>query len=212
MAGTFRPVPLTVEMKLVGARGADPRITTVHYRYGATGFRPNAGNLNFLCQAFRDIVLPRLEACVSPQTAWQHIEATDINDATGARFDFALIGPYQGTRGSESYAGNVNVALAKHTTSRARGEVGRLFVMDLERDDIIDSVIQGALSLLLQALAASLLQALTDNVGTNYVPVVASKKHASFAPLTGVSFDSTSDELITRLKGHRKHKRHVSPV
>lgn len=212
MAGTFHPVPLTVEVKLVGARGSDPRITTVHYRYAATGFRPTVFNLNQLALNWRDTVLPHIEACVSPQTAWQHIEVTDINDVGGARYDLPLIGPYLGTRGSQSTAGNVNVALAKHTTSRARGEVGRLFVMDLAEGDIVDSVIQAALSALLQVLAAVLLQVLQDQSGNNYIPVVASKKHASFAPITAVSFDSISDELITRLKGHRKHKRHVSPA
>jgi len=210
MPSVFHPVPLTVEIKLVGNHGGDPRITTVHYRYAATGYRPTVAQLLGLAGQWRDIVLPSLEACVTPGTSWQHIQATDINDATGARADLALIGPYQGTRTGNTGAGNVNVALAKHTTSRAQGEVGRLFVMDLNAGDIVDAIIQGVLSNLLTVLAQKLLLIITDGSGDNFIPVVASKKHASFAPITSISFDSISDELITRLKQHRKHRRHAA--
>lgn len=210
MAGDYH-VPLTIEVRLEGEHEGDPRITTLHYRYAATGFRPNAAQLLAVANMFLTFVYPHLAACVTGLTRWHNIVVTDINDSAGARAELPLVGPYVGSRAGSPTAGNVQLALVKHVASRQRGANGRLFVMDLSNDDVVDSFISAALDVLLQTLINYLLRSLSDGTN-NYLPVVASRKHHSFSPIYSISYDSITDELITRLRNHRKHKRHHVPA
>lgn len=200
------PVPNTIRIQLKGDHEGDPRITTMDYRHGGANDPVDTATLLGTAQQWHDLVLPKLRACVSNSTGWDRIVATDIgrlhgNQATlnfPARLSGFAVGPVS--------PGDDNVAIAKVTDAHAKGETGRTFVMDLLASDIQDANIGVALQQRLADLALAMLLHLAP-FPYPVAPVVASLLHGAFHTILATRFDLITDHLITRLKGHRRHKR-----
>jgi len=203
----FHPVQNTAEVKFIGDRAGDPRITTLHYRYGPIGGpRPTTEELQDLAHAVRVGVLPFIVQCVTPGTRWTKTTARDIHDANGAYAEEVLNPIVVGGRANQgALPGNVQIHLAKKSSDPRKRGRGGMFLMDLAKVDIEDSNVLSSLQPLLIDLGVQLM--LNRGALRNFVAVVASKKFGTFAPIVGILFDLVSDSMRTRLKNHRRVKR-----
>lgn len=206
------PVPNTVEIKLLGIHEADPRESTFHYRHGGSNDPISTSDLLLLATNWWNNCGVPLRQCIDPNTSFISVTAQDIGRVGGAKNTYAITANSRGLRGNAPAPGNVNISLAKEVDVPLKGETGRFWVMDLWSSDVVDSIIQLGLQALLTTLMTALQVHLADSTRP-YAPVVASKKHGVFHTVTAMRTDQTTDELITRLKGHKKHrKRRVAPA
>lgn len=201
-----RIVPYTARVVVMGDHEGDKRETTLHYRY-SSAYVPVTLDMSTLADRVRTTVLPRLQACVTGQTVWTDIKAVDIGRVGGAQYDLALSPPVVGSRGGGAAPGDVQACLVKEAAIAGRGHNGRTFVMDLAQNDVTDAIIQNGLPALL-ALLATAIQTTFVTALTNFVPVIPSYLHTNFYLIAGVVFDLLTDNLRTRLKNKRRHKRH----
>lgn len=200
------PVPATVEIQLRGKHGADDRISTVHYRHGGIDEPISTSRLETMAINWITNVLPYLVPLVTAGTSWQKCVARDISRHGGAVWEQPILTANVGTHGGSPAPGNVGVAVAKDSDAHAKGETGRFWIMDIDTASVLDAVINGAFQALIVVLMGALQQHISDGVAL-YAPVVASKKHGVYHTITGMTTDSTTDEIITRLRGHKKHRR-----
>lgn len=205
------PVANTIRIQLLGDHEGDPRITTMDYRHGGANDPVASSTLQGAAQDWFDNVFPLLRACVSNTTQWNAIKATDIGRLHGNQYTLNFPARLAGLVTGQVAPGDDNVAIAKVTDAHAKGETGRLFVPDLGSAEIPDAIIQSTLQTRLAALAVGMLLHLAP-IPYPLAPIVASLLHGVFHTVTATRFDLTSDHLITRLKGHRRHKkRRVAP-
>ncbi|HJY08147.1 MAG TPA: hypothetical protein VJ323_17645 [Bryobacteraceae bacterium] len=204
----FHPVPNTVEVKIKGDHAGDPRITTLHYRYGPVGgSRPTQAELDDLLGTIIASVLSRLLSTVSNSTRWTELTAQDIHDQAGLTARRILNPILNGGQQGEVCPGNVQLCIGKKSNQSVPWGRGRLFVPDIAEGVQNDAVITPALAALALNLAAELL--INRGAIRNFVPVIASKTHVTWTPLIAATFNLVTDSLITRLRDHRRHKRRI---
>jgi hypothetical protein len=204
----FHPVPNTVEVKIKGDHAGDPRITTLHYRYGPVGGpRPTQAELDDLLGTIIATVLSRLLATSSNSTRWTELTAQDIHDLAGATARRVLNPILTGGRQGEVCPGNVQLVIGKKSNQAVPWGRGRLFIPDIAEGDQNDAVINASLAANVLSLAAELL--INRGAIRNFVPVIASKTHVTWTPLVATAFNLITDSLITRLKDHKRHKRRI---
>jgi len=204
----FHPVPNTVEVKIKGDHAGDPRITTLHYRYGPVGGpRPTDAELNDLLASVIATVLSRLLSTVSNSTRYTSLSAQDIHDSAGRYVERNLNPVLTGGQLGEVCPGNVQLCIGKKSNAPVPWGRGRLFIPDIAEAVQNDATITTAFSALVINLAAELL--LNRGAVRNFVPVIASKTHNTWTPLIAATFNLVTDSLITRLKDHKRHKRRI---
>lgn len=204
----FHPVANTVEVKIKGDHAGDPRISVFHYRYGPVGGpRPTAAELNDLLASIIATVLSRYLSCVSNSTRFTSLTAQDIHDQSGLFVERILNPVLNGGQQGEVTPGNVQLVIGKKSGQPLARARGRFFIPDIAEGVQNDSVITSTFQSLVLNLAIEFL--LTRGAIRNFVPVIASKKYGTFAPFIGAAFNVVTDSLITRLRDHRRHKRHT---
>ncbi len=203
----FHPVPLTIEVRITGDHGGDPRITTIHYRY-PIGAPPTLQLLTDVANDVATRILPKMAAMVHNTTRWTEVRATNINAAGGLSYTLSLSPPIIGQNIGDVLPGNVNFAMKKATTSTLKHAYGDVFMMDIPEQRQNDSVVDSTYLSLAAQLAAQLL--LRTPAAGLYPPVVASKTRLFFYSIVAVVFNNLLDSLYTRLKGKRRHKRRTT--
>lgn len=199
----FQYVPLTVEVTLIGDHEGDPRVSVFHYRY-PSGTTPTLGELSLLCDEVSTRILNVMRTAVSDLTRWTAVKARDIAVVNGLQFIKALSPPRPGTVVSEPLPGVVNFALKKNVSVSGRHTFGLIFVPDLTESEQNDGYVNNGY---LQVMGALAIQLASRNVLPSWPPVVASKKHHAFYPITSISFKNTTNTLVTRQRGRRRHHR-----
>jgi len=203
----FHPVPFTIEVRIVGDHGGDPRITTIHYRYPIST-PPSFQQLIDTANDVATRIVPLMAAMTTNLTRWTEVKATDINAAGGLSYTLALSPPIAGTTNSETLPGNVQFCIKKATNVAGKHTWGDVFMMDLPESAQNDATANSGYLAQAANLSAQLLLR-TPSV-SQFPPVVASKKRILFYPIVAFTFNNQLDSLYTRLRGKRRHKRRTT--
>lgn len=139
---------------------------------------------------------------LSSAVALERIKCTDLTTDSGPAIDVPITPPVFGTHAGETLPLNV-AGLVKFTTGlRGRSYRGRMFIVPLCEDQVVENQIDPAI---LAAMSAryDALKSITV-LGTTFTLVIASRQHAGVRRTVGVWVPVTTVALLPQVATQRR--------